>query len=475
MNKRLQMITRLVVFGVVIGLALTGCSQPAAAPTAAPAPTQAPAAVAAPTQAPAAAPTTASVAVTTTAASAAVTPTVAGASAPAAAQTFELGVDGPFSGPAALDGEEFRNAFQMAMEPIGYTIGNYKIDPVFIDDQSDPSKATTAFEQAYGQKQIQAMVLNWNSSTAVALMEETAKYKIPEFFGFGATEVVNETFASNPDKYGYWMLKGWPEPSKLTITYVDAIEDAIAKGSFKPADKTVALTAEDTDWGRSFIGAIKAQFVAKGWKVVNEEYYPIDQSEFTPMMNKLKGLNPAVLAITSTSTPVSAAAIKQADEVGLKSLIVADGLGWAGNWYDLTGKASNYVLDQIPQLATVKGKAFVQAYKARYNSQPSASAAGLAYDGTNMFIQMAKQVEAANNGQLTGDGIYQWVKANVWTGKWTYKDGIVMPEYKYTADTIPDPVVGPGEYMFPVEQYFDGQSKIVYPADIEVQALQGKR
>ena len=37
--------------------------------------------------------------------------------------------------------------------------------------------------------------------------------------------------------------------------------------------------------------------------------------------------------------------IKQAREVGLRSLIVADGLGWVGEWYELTGNASNGVID----------------------------------------------------------------------------------------------------------------------------------
>ena len=69
-------------------------------------------------------------------------------------------------------------------------------------------------------------------------------------------------------------------------------------------------------------------------------------------MTKLKEVDPAVLVLSSVVTPVSAAAIKQADQAGLKSLIIADGLGWAGNWYELTGKSSDYVLDQIPQLAS---------------------------------------------------------------------------------------------------------------------------
>jgi branched-chain amino acid transport system substrate-binding protein len=440
-------------------LSFAACAQPAApaAPTAAP--------QAAATEAPKAAePTAAPAAAEATAAPAAGAPT----------KVFKLGVDGPFSGPGAKNGEEFKRSFQMAMESINYTIGDYKIEPVWIDDQSDPAKGTAAYEQAVVQDKIQAGILNWNSSVAVALMELTAKYKIPHFFGFGATEVVNETFASDPEKYGYWMNKGWASPSKLTISYVLALEDAIAKGTYKPEKKTVALAGEDTDWGRSFIKAIKGQFEEKGWEIVAEEYFPIDQSDFVPLWNKFKESDPAVLVLSSVVTPVSSAAIKQADQVGLKSLIIADGLGWAGNWYELTGKASNYVLDQIPQLASDKAKAFATAYETKYGDKPSPSAAGLAFDGTNYFIAMANEVIKQNNGELTSQGIYDFVRNNIWTGKWTYKDGIIMQEYQYTPETVPDPVVGAGKYMFPVLQYFDGQSTIVYPPDVATQELKAK-
>lgn len=402
---------------VAVTASFAGCAQPTPAPAAAPttAPkaveaTKAPAA-AAPTTAPAAAATTAPAAAATKAPAAAATtaPAAAATKAPAAAaptKVFKLGIDGPFSGPAAKTGEEFKRSFQMAMEAINFTVGDYKIEPVWIDDQSDPAKGTAAYEQAIVQDKIQAGILNWNSSVAVAVMELTAKYKIPHLFGFGATEVVNETFASNPDKYGYWMLKGWASPSKLSISYVLAIEDAIAKGAYKPAKKTVVITGEDTDWGRSFGNGIKKQFQDKGWTIVGEEFFPIDQSDFVPLWNKYKEVNPAVVVLTSTATPVITSAIKQADQVGLKSLIIADGLGWSGNWYDLTGKGSDFVLDQIPQLATDKAKAFDAAYQAKYGAKPSPSAAGLAYDGTNLFIairergRQGKQRPADERGYL---------------------------------------------------------------------------
>ncbi len=454
MKKHLFTILGLIVVAAMFLTACAGTPTPVpATPTPPPAPTTAPAATKA------TAPTTAS----------------AATSAPAGAATeiFKLGVDGPFSGPSALTGNEFKASVTMAMEKINYTIGKYKIQPVWIDDQSDPAKGTQAYQQAIDQEKIQAGILNWNSSVAVALMDVVAKNKVPHFFGFGATELVNEKFASDKAKYGYWMNKGWPAPAKLSTLYVQALEDAIVSGSWKPAAKTVAIYGEDTDWGRSFGGALKGQFTQAGWKIVAEEYFAIDQTEFTPLLTKIKGLSPAVLAGTSTAPPSLSAFIKQADEVGVKSLIIADGLGWVGDWYKLTGKSSDFVIDQIPGWATDAGKQFAKDFKTKNGFDPSPSAAGLAYDGTNFFIAMANEVYK-QTGTLSSETIYNFVKDNIWTGKWTYKGGIVMSEYKYTAETIPDPVVGKGAYIFPVLQYSGGNGKIIYPPEWAVQKLSTK-
>ncbi|NIP14967.1 MAG: ABC transporter substrate-binding protein, partial [Pseudomonadales bacterium] len=189
-----------------------------------------------------------------------------------ATETFKLGILGPFSGPSARTGDEFKGAANIAFGDIDWQIGPYKIEPVWIDSQSDPAKASQAYEQAVVQDGIQAGVLNWHSSVAVSAMEVTAKHQVPHFFGFGATETVNETFAADPEKYGYWTTKGWPTPEKLTIAYVQALENAIESGAWSPEAKTVALFGEDTDWGRSIANAFNWQFEDAGWEVVAEEF-----------------------------------------------------------------------------------------------------------------------------------------------------------------------------------------------------------
>jgi branched-chain amino acid transport system substrate-binding protein len=386
---------------------------------------------------------------------------------------FRLGILGPFTGPSESTGREFTGAATMALDAIDWRIGDFKIEVVWIDSQSDPDLAAQAYERAIVEDGIQAAILNWHSSVAVECMDVAARYQIPHIFPFGATETVNERFHSNPEKYGYWMNKGWPIPAKLTTAYVQAVEDAIADGSWQPEQKTFAICAENTHWGRSFASALKEQLEAEGWAAIAEEYASLDEVDFYPTLNKLRARRVALVAATMSSMPSFAAFINEADEIGLESLINADGLGWAGEWYRMTGKSSNYVIDQIPSWATAEGEESAEAFKARWAVPPSPSAAGLAYDGANMFIQIAEHA-LTEYGELSSETVYRWAKENLQTGKWSYTDGIVMEEYKYTPDTVPDPIVGKGYYIFPVLQYFDGEGKVIYPPEWAGQKLAPK-
>jgi branched-chain amino acid transport system substrate-binding protein len=390
-----------------------------------------------------------------------------------ATRIFKLGVLGPFSGPTESTGREYSRAVTMAFEAIEWQIGPYTVEPVWIDSEGDPGKAAVAYEGAVVVDGIQAAILNWHSSVALECMEVAAKYQIPHIFPYGATEAVNEKFHSDPEKYGYWMNKGWPIPAKLSIAYVQALEAAIDEGIWHPERKSVAIFAENTHWGRSFGQSIRQQLEAEGWTTVAEEYFPLNEVQFHSLLYYFKAKDVDLVAVTTTSMPSFAAFVNQADEVGLESLIIADGLGWAGEWHAMTGGSSDYVLDQIPGWATSEGRKFAETFEQRWGTPPSPSAAGLAYDGTNMFIEIARQA-LAEYGQLSSQTIYQWARENLQTGEWSFRKGIVMPEYKYTPETLPDPVLGPGYYLFPVRQYFNGEGRILYPPKWATHGLEVK-
>jgi len=384
--------------------------------------------------------------------------------AEASARVFRVGILGPFTGPAARTGQEFRNAATMAFENIGYRIGSYTVEPVWIDEQSDPVKASRAYEEAVIRNGIEAGLLNWHSSVAVACMEVTAKYKVPHFFASGATEIVNEKFSSDRAKYGYWMAKIWPTPAKLSVSYVGAIEQAIQSGRWSPAERSMAIFGEDTDWGRSLGTAFRSQFEVKGWRVATEEYFPLGETDFYPVLQKFKRLQVKLLVGSSTAPPAISAFIKQARELALHSLIIADGLGWVGEWYELTGDASDKVIDQNPLWARPVAKAFRDTYIQRWHEPPSPSSAGLAYDSANFFIKLS-EAALQRYGVLNRETLYQFCKQELWTGRFGYSDGVIMQRYEFTPETIPDPRVGQGYYMFPVVQYSGGQSRIIWPLE----------
>jgi branched-chain amino acid transport system substrate-binding protein len=442
-------------------LMVSACGGSAASPAASTA------ASAAPTQAATTAPTTAASAPASAPASASTACT-----APAAT-TINIGIEGPFTGPNALTGTEMKNASSMAFDAINWQIGPYKINPVYIDDQSDPAKGAAAYEQAAVSQKIIAGILGWHSSVAVSQMEITAKYKIPHFFAMGATGVVNEKFNSDKGKYGYWTTKGWPDPAKLSIGYVQAVEDAITAGTFKPAEKKVAIYGEDTDWGRSFAKGLEDGLKAKGWTVTSEDFFPTSQTDFSALVSNYQSSNVPLIAGTTTIPASIASFLKAVDDAGLKSLVVADGLGWIGDWYKLSGSASDYVVDQIPQFASDKAKKFAADYEAKFGSKPSPSAAGLSYDFTNYFIKVAQQT-LAEQCELSSATLFKTAQDQIWTGKLTYTDGIIMSNYDYSAESIPDPVVGGGHYIFPALQYMGGNPTVVWPADVATGKLQMK-
>jgi branched-chain amino acid transport system substrate-binding protein len=384
-----------------------------------------------------------------------------------AEKMFKVGVMGPFTGPNAKTGEEIKNSAILAFEDIGYKIGDYSVELVWIDSQSDPAKATNAYAEAVERKGIDAGIFNWHSSVAVAVMELAAQYKVPHLFSVGSSSVVNEKYLSDPEKYsGYW-LKGWAVPEKVSYGYIEFLEDAIAKGTFKPENKKVVMFGEDTDYGRDMVKYGKKMFAENGWEIVSEEFISSSQTDFYPLLTKWQGLNPSVIYGTISFPPVISALIKQTREVGMKAQIICDGLGWTGEWYSLTGASSDYIVDMIPQLIKPEAKAWAERYEKKFGNKPSPSSGGLAFDCTRMFIKVA-QTALDKEGVLNSESIRNVVIDELLTGKLTYtaSDGaITVNRFRYTPDSIPDPAFGPDDWFLPVIQYKGGQGKVIFPTD----------
>ncbi|ATW27894.1 ABC transporter substrate-binding protein [Candidatus Formimonas warabiya] len=388
-----------------------------------------------------------------------------------AEKVLTIGIDLPLTGPCARSGEEFKNAVELAFNEIGNKIGDYTVKLVWINDQSDPQVATSAYEQAVQKDKIDVGLMGWNSSTSVALMEPVAKYQIPHFFSEGATDLVNEKWNSD-EKYKYWMVKGWATPEKLSVAYIYAINEAIANKIWVPRNKKIFFLSEDTDWGRSFSSKLSELFKKEGWTVVGDEYVKPGDSDLLAVLTKVKNSDASLYGGTFYSVPSQTSLIKQSRELNIKAMLIVDALNSTSDWYKMVGDASDFVLDSAPMYRdTDIAKKFVADYKAKYGYEPSTTAGGLQYDYSRFFIKMANEC-LKENGKLDSATIYQYAAENLWTGKINFTDGVVMENYEFNADSIPDPVVDAGKFVFPVVQYTKGKMNVVWPSSQKVMDMQ---
>ncbi len=389
--------------------------------------------------------------------------------AAAADKVFKLGILGPFTGPAAKSGNEMKDAAKMAFDEAGNKIGDYKIELVYIDSQSDPAKGTNAYSEAIERKGVQAGILNWNTSVDTALQPVWAKHKVPHFFCLGAGKAVNDKYNSLPEDQRYLIIKGWPIPQKTAVGYVDFLDHALKNNLWKPEKKLVALWGEDTDWGRSLVGGMGQGLKKNGWEIFTEEYFDLKKTDFYPYLNKCKKAGVTVLAGSSSGVASLSALIKQTREIGFKGLLIAEGIGWVGGWYKMTGQASDGVLDMQPQFATPEQKAWVARFKKKYNYDPSPSAAGMAFDYANFFIIIAKRA-IAEHGTLDSETVTKVGREEVAEGVLTYsrEDGALMhARYGTDASNKPDPKISPKDFFFPVIQYSKGKGTVIYPAEMQ--------
>ena len=383
-------------------------------------------------------------------------------SASAAPMTIKVGIVGPYTGPNARVGEELKDINTMAFDNIGWKIGDYKIEPVWIDDESDPEKAVRAFKDAVLREKIQAALSGYHSSVTVALMDLIAQYKVPYFFPQNESSVIVKKFKSDPVKYAYHQWKGRPNPTKLIEGYdLSLFKDAINKGTWNPANKKFSVICEDTDYGRDFGASFKKMLQEKGWTLVGEDYVPLETTDVYPILTKLHSQSPALIFISMSAPAVATGIIKQIKEVGLKGLVICHGLGWIGEWYQMTGDAGNYILDMMQKFRTPEQIAYRDAFKKKFNITPSASLS-ISYDYANFFIEICKEA-LKQYGKLDSETIFKVASDKVSTGKLTYKNGLWYKELKWDQNSLPEMVVGEGYYLDPVVQYFGGEGTIIWP------------
>jgi len=377
-------------------------------------------------------------------------------------KVLKIAVCTPLTGDSAKAGTEFKDTAAMAFEAVDYKVGDYTIDPIYVDITTDPEKGALALEQSIIKDGVQVAILNWNSSVAMSLMDVVAKYKIPYYFGMGASSSIDEKWNSDPEKYSYYIAKGWAQPEFMSSSYVTFVEGLIEDDTWAPRNKNIFIYGDDTDWGRAVGANFKKLYAEAGWNVVGEEYFAMGTTDFYATLSKIKNADASLIGGTISSPASAAAFLKQARELDLKSLTICDALSENADFYELAGDASDGVLDNRPLWVSDKAFAFQKEFEEKYGYVPAAATGGQVWDYTRFFLQCCQET-IDKYGKLDSESLYQFAQEVLLVGGTSFTDGINCDKYEFTKEWAPGPVVGEGAYVFPILQFEKGETKAVWP------------
>lgn len=160
---------------------------------------------------------------------------------------------------------------------------------------------------------------------------------------------------------------------------------------------TFGILAADYVWGQDSAKSFEAAVTAQGKKVAVKLFAPLGTKDYAPYIQQLKAANLDAIWVADVSGGV--AFVKQAADFNLIPKTSLIGHALVSNFViNATGKAMTNVPGNVgftPDIETPQTKAFVNAFKAKYNRLPS-DTEGQAYNGAMVLFQgvtLAKSVQ----------------------------------------------------------------------------------
>ena len=288
---------------------------------------------------------------------------------------------------------------QLAVEEInakGGVLGR-KLELVPLDDESGPSGAVKAFNTAIRQHKADAIITMETSAArnAGAPIADRAK-----------TLYIYTSFYEGKACGKYLYVNAWV-PEQVVPPLIKYLSDE------KKVKKWFAV-GSDYAFGRGMIEAAKKTITGMGGTILGEEYQPLQQSDWTAIISKIKAANPDGIIYSTSGGGPNIDFMKQFKAAGLTipvgSLSIDELTAEAG------GNAAEgvyYTGDYFTGLDNPENKAFLEAMKKKFgaNLKTPNSLSEPQYDGIYAY---AMAIEKA--GSTDVDKVAQVLPTIVFKG-----------------------------------------------------------
>jgi branched-chain amino acid transport system substrate-binding protein len=308
-----------------------------------------------------------------------------------AQDTIKIGFFEPLTGEAAADGESSLNAAKLAVENIDKDggINGKKVELVNYDDGLDTKQAVTIAQKLTTKDGVVAVVSGSYSGTTRASAKIYNDAKIPMICAYSI----------HPDitKAGDYIFRQ---------SFVGSVQ---GKAGAKVAvdllkAKTISILHVDNDFGTTLTENFKKEAEKLGAKVVSVDSFSFGEKEFTPVLTKIKQLNPDVIYMPAYAAEGSQI-VMQARELGMDTQFLGtEGIDSTVQFLGVAKDAAEGVIittnlnrDSDRQ----KVHDFIDSFNKAYGHDPDMVAAST-YDAFNVLFHVIKENGANSEGILKG-------------------------------------------------------------------------
>ncbi len=287
-----------------------------------------------------------------------------------------IGSAGPMTGDSAQFGEMKVNAINLAIDEVNAKggIDGKKVKLEVGDDTGNPKEAPNVAQKFASNKNIVAVIGHWNSSATLAARGIYDAAGIPVI-----TDSVNEqiTDGSTPNIF------------RISLTDTAQAKSLASYAYNELGKRKVAILYTANDFGTGLKNAFTKEFIKLGGKVtVSETYFEGQSKDFSPQLTKIKASKPDLLFAPGYYVEIALIA-QQAKSVGLDvQMLGTEGIS-SEELVKLGGKSVEGIKFTgffHPDVEFEGTKAFVDAFKAKYNKEPDTYAA-LAYDSAKIILK----------------------------------------------------------------------------------------
>lgn len=301
-------------------------------------------------------------------------------------KTIKIGFIGPLSGGNAHHGLAGRNGFQLAVRHVNESGFPFKVEPVILDDASDPPTGVNAALKLVNDPDVVAAIGHWNSPVALATTPVFNRSGVP-FIVWGAIS---------------------PRVTEQNLPYVTRVTPTLTAENTPLAEmlgkkmglKSLVMVSDTSDYGKQNTISFTQLYEKAGGKIIAADAAPVGTTDFRAMLTKLKAANAQGLYFGGVITEAGIVR-KQMKELGMNYPMYGISGIYDPKFIEIAGDAAEGSIAGVREAQlNPKTNAMIKAYEAQKFAEPHSHYTMFTYDAIGIIASVIRQHGIADKDKL---------------------------------------------------------------------------